>query len=105
MEHLEDPSFVMNKISETLNSNGYFVFSTPYPYKKNWSDKTHINMHLPFNWINWGYRSKMKLVFHTPISPLPYFYRYSKFFSKVFSVRNPLPWGVSTEIFIFQKVS
>ncbi len=50
LEHVPDVGIAVKNIFKRLKRGGYFIGSTPYPYAKNMTDPTHVNVHLPFFW-------------------------------------------------------
>jgi SAM-dependent methyltransferase len=50
LEHIPQLDRAVSSIYTLVKQGGYFIGSTPYPYKKNMIDLTHINVHLPFFW-------------------------------------------------------
>lgn len=103
VEHMKNPEQAFKNIIKKINSDGSFIFSTPFPTSRSLSDPTHINVHDPSWWMELGKQvgfKERKLVF---VSFIPFLYRFSKLFSFAFPLKLDIPLVNSTAIFIFKK--
>jgi 2-polyprenyl-3-methyl-5-hydroxy-6-metoxy-1,4-benzoquinol methylase len=104
LEHLTDPIRDIEKISNMLEPNGYFIGSTPYPFKKNIiSDASHFFVLHPDNWTRLFNLAGLSVVHMQPASAIPYLYRFSPFFSRFIPIYIPGFKIVSTTLFVAQK--
>ena len=103
VEHLNDPALALANIFSLLNDGGKFIFSTPFPSNQSLVDPTHINVHQPQWWLKVGKKVGFRERRHVYATFIPYFYRYSAFFSRAFPIKINLPYINSTSIFIFKK--
>jgi 2-polyprenyl-3-methyl-5-hydroxy-6-metoxy-1,4-benzoquinol methylase len=104
LEHLENPTEAIHRISQLLNSKGAFIGTTPFPYKKNiLADETHVSVLHPLNWerlfINEGFKS-VRLI---PMTFLPFLWRVSKYLNVRIPFYSPAPYCVSTCLIIAKK--
>ena len=76
LEHIENPSAVIEKIATLLKPGGVFCGTTPYPFRKNIvSDQTHISVLHPENWRRLFSSAKFKAVSISPMSFFPFLWR------------------------------
>lgn len=102
VEHLEDPEMAISNMREGLKKGGYLVVSTPYPYKWNFRDPTHINVKHPNDWVRIMKRVGFKKVKYHRFSLIPFFYRYNKYFQLIIPFPIPLPY-INSPIFFVGK--
>lgn len=103
VEHLNDPSKAFKNIYNLLNDGGMFIFSTPFPSKQSLADPTHINVQEASGWLDLGKFVGFRVKKYTYATFIPYFYRYSRFFSWGFPIKIDLPYINSTTFFFFKK--
>lgn len=104
MEHLEDPISDIKKIYDMLKPGGYFVFSSPYPFKRSiTSDKTHLFVLHPKNWERLVENSGFTVKYTKPQTGVPFLYRYSERLSIFISVYIPVLPLVSTSLIVCFK--
>jgi len=79
LEHLKNYQQAIKNIYKGLKNGGFFIGTSPYPYKKNLLDPTHYSVRFPDEWkkefINQGFQG----VSVSPMSFLPYLWRISKY--------------------------
>lgn len=103
VEHLENPEVGIKNIYNALEEKGKAVISTPYPYKWNYHDPTHINLKKPKEWVKIMKNAGFKNVKFHRFSLLPFFYRYNKHFQIILPFAVPLPYVNSPIYFIGTK--
>lgn len=104
LEHLDNPYEAIIKIHKLLKKEGYFIGTTPYPFKKNiYADSTHRYILHPENWkklfIEAGF-SEVKLI---PMSFLPFIWRLNKYINVRLPFYISLPSMISTCLLICKK--
>jgi len=78
LEHVENPTGVIDKVHQLLRPGGVFVGTTPYPFTKNIiSDQTHISVLHPENWRRIFQLCGFKTTSLHPMSFAPFFWRVS----------------------------
>lgn len=104
LEHLSDPLGSLNKISNLLSSNGTFIATSPYPFKKNiLADKTHLYVLHPENWKRLLHLAGFSEVSLYPMSFIPYLWRLDKRINPVIPFYIPFPKCISTCLIIAKK--
>ncbi len=103
VEHLENPEKGIQNIYEALEAKGKAVISTPYPYKWNFRDPTHINVKYPQAWVTMMRDAGFKNVQYHRFTLIPFFYRYNKRFQVIIPFAIPLPYLNSPIYFIGTK--
>ncbi|MCX8009451.1 MAG: class I SAM-dependent methyltransferase, partial [Patescibacteria group bacterium] len=97
LEHISVLNRAVLNIYKLLKKGGYFIGSTPYPFRKNMKDPTHINVHLPFFWRNLFISNTFSYVDIIPFSVPPFFWNIS--FNRYISY----PFFVSATLIIAKK--
>lgn len=100
LEHVSDLESALRSIKKSLRAGGYFVGTSPYPYPKNFLDKTHVNVKYPNEWKLFFRKQGFREVAVSPMSFLPYFWRVSKYANLVIPVAISWPYFVSTTLII-----
>ncbi len=103
LEHLNSPKKALKNLYLRLKKGGMLIFSSPYPTKRTLADPTHINVHNPEEWTEWGKEIGFNKIRYQYVSFLPFLYRYHAFFSRAFSIKTNLPIVVNTCFFLFEK--
>lgn len=104
LEHFDDPIKEIGKIYETLNSNGIFCGTTPYPFKKNIEgDYTHYFVLHPLNWEKLFYHIGFSEVKTKPMSFIPFIWRIWPFFNIKLPFYIPFKYFISTSLIIAKK--
>ncbi len=103
VEHLEDPKKGIKNMYDALTTKGKVVISTPYPYKWNFRDPTHINVKYPNEWIEIMKEVGFKNIECHRFSLIPFFYRYNKKLQFAIPFAIPLPYLNSPIYFIGTK--
>jgi 2-polyprenyl-3-methyl-5-hydroxy-6-metoxy-1,4-benzoquinol methylase len=104
VEHLENPQKGLLNMYKGLKKGGTLVVSTPYPYKWNFNDPTHINVKYPNEWVRIMENVGFKNVKYHRFSLIPFFYRYNKRLQFVIPFVVPLPYVNSPIYFIGKKL-
>ncbi len=104
LEHLENPLYVIDKIYTLLDTDGVFVGTSPFPFRKNiFADETHLFVLHPENWRKLFLNCGFNQVDIFPMSFFPYLWR----LQKNLNVRIPLyiswPECISTALIIAKK--
>ena len=101
MEHVNKTDKAVTRIGRLLNPGGFFIFSTPYPFKKHLLDD-HTNMQFPNFYANIFKQNFFKLIEMQDVSFIPFFWRLGlPFFIKVV-IKNK--FFVSETFFVFKNV-
>lgn len=104
LEHLENPSKMLKKISTLLESEGVLIATSPYPFKKNiYADKTHKYVLHPDNWKRLLIKSGFKDVETYPLSYFPFIWRLHEKLNIRLPFYCPLPHFISTSLIIAKK--
>lgn len=103
VEHLEKPQLGINNIFAGLKRGGVAVISTPYPYKWNFRDPTHINVKYPDEWVSMMRKAGFVNVKYYRFTLLPFFYRFNRHFQIIIPFAIPLPYVNSPIFFIGYK--
>lgn len=104
LEHLEDPRKVMDIVYMLLKNSGYFIGTSPFPYKKNvYADKTHIYLLHPDNWRKLLQETLFSTIKMYPMSFVPYLWRFSRHLNFRLPFYCPLPYFISTSLFVARK--
>lgn len=103
LEHLPRLDRAMKNIFQALRKGGYFVGTSPYPYKKNFLDPTHVNVKYPQEWSKIFRKQGFSDVKVYPMSFIPYLWRINKQFNIVLPFHIGLPYFVSTTLIIAKK--
>lgn len=102
VEHLEHPQKGINNMFNGLKRGGKVVISTPYPYKWNFRDPTHINVKYPDEWVKMMKKAGFRNVSYHRFTLLPFFYKYNKRFQLIIPFSIPLPF-INCPIFFIGK--
>lgn len=103
VEHLENPQKAIENMVANLAPGGKVLLSTPYPYKWNFRDVTHINVKYPEEWVEMMKKSGLKNVEYHRFGLIPFFYRFNKNFQVILPFKLPLPYFNSPIYFIGEK--
>lgn len=103
LEHVQDLPVALTNIRKSLKHGGYFIGTSPYPYKKNYLDRTHVNVMYPKDWKRMFMSAGFRTVRITPMAFFPFFWRFNKYANPVLPFYIPWPFFVSTELIIAQK--
>jgi len=103
VEHLELPQKAITNMYNGLKKGGKVIISTPYPYKWNFRDPTHINVKYPKDWVKMMKKSGFKEVSFHRFTLIPFFYKYNKNFQVIIPFALPLPYINSPIFFIGKK--
>jgi SAM-dependent methyltransferase len=103
LEHISNPKLGIGNIRKILKRDGWFIGSTPYPYKKNMVDPTHIHVHLPVYWNELFNQAGFKYVQTVPMSFLPFLWRIHPILHPVLSRYISFPFFVSTTLILARK--
>lgn len=104
LEHIENPSQVIEKIHQHLKKGGIFCGTTPYPYRKNiLADETHVSVLHPDNWQRLFELSGMELVTLQPMSFLPVLWRKFPALNKILPFYVPTPGFISTTLIVAKR--
>lgn len=75
LEHVDNLSTALHSLDKLLNKGGWFIGTTPYPYEKNMSDPTHVNVHEPSFWKELFIEKGFCDVRITPLSSFPFLWK------------------------------
>ena len=103
IEHVPDVQKALRVIHTALNDNGYFIGTTPYPFKKNFIDKTHVNVKYPDEWREEFRKAGFSDVAVHPMSFLPFLWRINKRLNPVLPFYMSWPYFVSTSLIVAKK--
>lgn len=103
LEHVPNLTAALKSIYQGLDINGYFIGTTPYPYKKNFIDPTHVNVHFPSEWEGMFRKAGFREVHVYPMSFFPLIWRIHKLFNPVLPFYTPLPLFISTTLIVAKK--
>ncbi len=102
LEHVPDVEKAIRNIKKALKKGGYFIGTSPYPYPKNFLDKTHVNVKYPNEWQEFFKHNGFRTVKTTPMSFLPYAWRLGKYINPVIPISIGWPYFVSTTLIVAQ---
>jgi len=105
LEHLGNPLEALKNMYKKLFLNGTLICSTPPPYKKYFKIKGHVNIKSKEEWFNLFQQAGFlkQNIFIKQVNFMPYFYRFSKFFSFTIPLKFNLPYFNSTYFIIAKK--
>lgn len=103
LEHIDRLEDAGKTIFTLLNKTGVFIGTTPYPYKKNMSDKTHVNVHYPEFWKTYFKKLGFSSVEIYPLSCFPYLWRIHSKLNIILPFFTGTPLFVSTQLIIAKK--
>jgi 2-polyprenyl-3-methyl-5-hydroxy-6-metoxy-1,4-benzoquinol methylase len=103
VEHLEKPEKGIKNMFDGLKKGGTIVLSTPYPYKWNFRDPTHINVKYPNEWVQLMKEAGFKNISYHRFTLVPFFYRFNKHFQVIIPFAVPIPYLNSPIFFIGKK--
>ncbi len=103
LEHIPNLDIALEHIYSLLKKDGWFIGSTPYPYKKNMIDPTHVNVHLPAFWKTNFFSHHFESVQTYPMSFLPLMWRIPFLSFSAIPMHVPLTYVVSTTLIFAQK--
>lgn len=98
LEHLEDLDVALSSIKKLLKPGGFFIGTTPYPYEKNMSDPTHVNVHKPDYWVDLFKKHGFTDVSSRPLSCFPFLWHIHPSLNIVLPFYISLPYFVSTTV-------
>lgn len=100
LEHVSNADDAVKHIKKRLKKEGYFIGTSPPPYKKNLMDKTHVNVQYPEYWKKLFEKNGFHEVSTRPLSCLPFVWRIHPVFHRILPVYIPFPFFVSTSLII-----
>lgn len=100
LEHVPNLRRALSNIRGSLRKGGYFIGTTPYPYHKNYLDRTHVNVKYPYLWKQLFLKNGFSNVRLLPMSFLPFLWRISKYMNPVLPFYISWPFFVSTTLII-----
>lgn len=103
LEHVDDLSKALKNIYQSLSSKGYFIGTSPYPYEKNYLDKTHVNVKYPHEWKQLFLDNGFVSVDVCPMSFFPFIWRIHKRFNRVIPFYISWPFFVSTALIVAKR--
>jgi len=103
VEHLEKPEIGVRNMVDKLEKGGTLVISTPFPYKWNYHDPTHINLKTPKEWVKIMNKSGLRKVEFHRFTLIPFFYRFNKRFQFILPFHVAVPYVNSPIFFIGTK--
>ncbi len=104
LEHLENPLLAVSKIASLLKKGGYFIGTTPYPYKKNIiADKTHLSVLHPDNWKRLFMLNNLTDIRLSPLSFPPFIWRIHSSLHSRIPFYISWPGFISTTLIIAKK--
>lgn len=102
MEHINETEKAIKKISQILQREAYFIFSTPYPIKKHLLDNYHTNMQFPNYYSNIFKQNGFKIITTEEVSFIPFIWRLKiPMFLKII-IKSKL--FISETFFVFKKI-
>lgn len=102
MEHINKTENAVKNLFDILNSDGTFIFCTPYPTKKHLTDDFHTNMQYPNFYTNIFRQNGFKLISMQDVSFVPFVWRLKCPSSLMRIVQSR--FLISETFFVFQKV-
>lgn len=103
LEHVANLKSALTNIRTSLTSGGYFIGTSPYPYTKNYLDRTHVNVKYPGEWKQLFLKNGFSSVRLFPMSFLPLVWRLSRYTNPVLPFFVSWPFIVSTTLIIAKK--
>ena len=103
LEHLPKLKNGIRNIYSSLKKGGYFIGSSPYPFKKNFSDPTHCNVKYPYEWKELFYELGFSSIHMYAMSFMPFIWKIHKKLNIIFPFYVPFPYVVSTTLIIAKK--
>jgi len=103
LEHLADPITSLKNIRRGLKKGGVLVASTPYPFKKAYTDPTHCSVMYPSEWKTIFRKAGFSRTATRPMSFFPFLWKLSKFLNPVLPFYIPFDNIVSTTLVIAEK--
>lgn len=100
LEHLHDLLKAAKNIRKGLRPHGYFIGTTPYPYKHVIDMPTHVHVHGPDFWKDLFVKAGYSKVETMPMSLPPLLWRLNEKFNIIFPFYVPLYGWVSTTLII-----
>lgn len=100
LEHVPKLDLAVRNIRSALKRGGYFVGTSPYPYPKNFLDKTHVNVKYPDEWKALFLKHGFSRVETSPMSFLPAAWRLGRYFNAVLPFYVSWPLFVSTTLIV-----
>lgn len=103
IEHVTSVTRALQNIHDALKPGGYFIGTSPYPYGKNYLDRTHVNVKYPSQWKQLFLKNGFSSIRLLPMSFLPLTWRISKYCNPVLPFYISWPFFVSTTLIIAKK--
>jgi 2-polyprenyl-3-methyl-5-hydroxy-6-metoxy-1,4-benzoquinol methylase len=103
LEHLDKLSLSISNIHKGLRKGGYFIGTTPYPYKRHILMPTHIHVLHPQKWKTLFLENGFREVSTYPLSLPPFLWRIHSSLNIIFPVYVPFPWWIATTLIIAKK--
>lgn len=103
LEHVPKLKKALQNIKQSLSRGGYFIGTTPFPYAKNYLDRTHVFVAKPKVWKLLFLDAGFSHVLTFPMSFFPLLWRFSKYTNPVLPFYISWPFFVSTTLIIAKK--
>jgi 2-polyprenyl-3-methyl-5-hydroxy-6-metoxy-1,4-benzoquinol methylase len=103
LEHISEPTKAIKTIYSLLTKRGIFIGSCPYPFIKNFEDRTHISMFTPEKWETLLKKQGFNTVQTIPMTFFPFFWRISKYLNIPLPFYTTFSRCVSTILIIARK--
>ena len=103
LEHIKNPETAIGNIKKSLRKGGYFIGSSPYPFKKAYSDPTHCSVNYPHVWEYMFIKAGYKKITVYPISIIPFIWRINSKLNIILPFYVPFKHFVSTSLIIAKK--
>ncbi len=103
LEHLSKLGTALAHIRDGLKKGGYFIGTTPYPYKKHVTAPTHINVLYPLEWKKLFLKNGFSEVRTYPMSLPPFLWRIHPVLNIIFPIYIPFQYWIATTLVIAKK--
>lgn len=103
LEHVPNLQKALKNIHISLKNQGYFIGTSPYPYAKNYLDKTHVHVLYPQQWRKLFIENGFSSVELYPMSFLPLLWRLDRMLNPVLPFNISWPMFVSTVLIVSKK--
>lgn len=103
LEHLNKPSTAIKNILLSLSNGGEFIGTTPFPFRKNFADPTHVNVKSPSEWEKIFKKNGFSSVKTYPISVFPILWKISARLNLLIPFYISWPFVTSTILIVAKK--
>lgn len=103
LEHLENPSLALRRISRWLAVGGCLIGSTPPPTRLAFKDPTHLTVLHPTNWARLFRRAGLDVLMLQPSTFPPLLYRVHPRLNLRLRVPLPVPGFIVTTLFAARR--